>query len=220
MSAGEDGSGKTTLMSKLQGADHNKKGRGLEYLYLSVHDEDRDGMFTSCRFSGHRLITIQSHNNITLDICCCILLQSFSFLWCRPYPLQCVDPGWGPVSQRPFKVCCDSSVATWLPSRVRCGHVSTLDHYGVLTEVGQCAPWPCGQAKDSSRGHERNGAEEWVLHSTTFFCDGITTKCFGWHFILYINHRQLICCESTKNFCCPYSQNVNVQKLVFKYIYI
>uniref|UniRef100_A0A672G701 Dynein light intermediate chain n=1 Tax=Salarias fasciatus TaxID=181472 RepID=A0A672G701_SALFA len=39
---GEDGSGKTTLMAKLQGAEHNKKGRGLEYLYLNVHDEDRD----------------------------------------------------------------------------------------------------------------------------------------------------------------------------------
>ncbi|XP_075877107.1 cytoplasmic dynein 1 light intermediate chain 2 isoform X2 [Nelusetta ayraudi] len=44
---GEDGSGKTSLMSKLQGADHNKKGRGLEYLYLSVHDEDRDDL-TRC----------------------------------------------------------------------------------------------------------------------------------------------------------------------------
>lgn len=40
---GEDGSGKTTLMSKLQGAEHNKKGRGLEYLYLNVQDEDIDG---------------------------------------------------------------------------------------------------------------------------------------------------------------------------------
>ncbi|CAL8350784.1 unnamed protein product [Merluccius merluccius] len=39
---GEDGSGKTSLMSKLQGGEHNKKGRGLEYLYLNVHDEDRD----------------------------------------------------------------------------------------------------------------------------------------------------------------------------------
>ncbi|XP_030621625.1 cytoplasmic dynein 1 light intermediate chain 2 isoform X1 [Chanos chanos] len=39
---GEDGSGKTTIMAKLQGAEHNKKGRGLEYLYLNVHDEDRD----------------------------------------------------------------------------------------------------------------------------------------------------------------------------------
>ncbi|TNM90997.1 hypothetical protein fugu_003286 [Takifugu bimaculatus] len=43
----EDGSGKTTLMAKLQGAEHNKKGRGLEYLYLSVHDEDRDDL-TRC----------------------------------------------------------------------------------------------------------------------------------------------------------------------------
>lgn len=30
-------------MTKLQGAEHGKKGRGLEYLYLSIHDEDRDG---------------------------------------------------------------------------------------------------------------------------------------------------------------------------------
>ena len=34
-------------MGKLQGADHNKKGRGLEYLYLNVHDEDRDGELSS-----------------------------------------------------------------------------------------------------------------------------------------------------------------------------
>ncbi|XP_071375791.1 cytoplasmic dynein 1 light intermediate chain 2 isoform X1 [Centroberyx affinis] len=44
---GEDGSGKTTVMAKLQGSDHNKKGRGLEYLYLNVHDEDRDDL-TRC----------------------------------------------------------------------------------------------------------------------------------------------------------------------------
>lgn len=44
-------------MAKLQGAEHNKKGRGLEYLYLSVHDEDRDGELlegnTGCRFSSN-----------------------------------------------------------------------------------------------------------------------------------------------------------------------
>ncbi|RMC08904.1 hypothetical protein DUI87_13898 [Hirundo rustica rustica] len=40
---GDDGSGKTTLMAKIQGAEHGKKGRGLEYLYLNIHDEDRDG---------------------------------------------------------------------------------------------------------------------------------------------------------------------------------
>ncbi|KTG38416.1 hypothetical protein cypCar_00021166 [Cyprinus carpio] len=47
---GEDGSGKTTLMSKLQGAEHNKKGRGLEYLYLNVQDEDRDVSMQSIKF--------------------------------------------------------------------------------------------------------------------------------------------------------------------------
>lgn len=41
--SGEDGSGKTTLITKLQGSEHSKKGRGLEYLYLSVQDEDREG---------------------------------------------------------------------------------------------------------------------------------------------------------------------------------
>ncbi|XP_059211486.1 cytoplasmic dynein 1 light intermediate chain 2 isoform X2 [Centropristis striata] len=44
---GEDGSGKTALMAKLQGVEHNKRGRGLEYLYLNVADEDRDDL-TRC----------------------------------------------------------------------------------------------------------------------------------------------------------------------------
>lgn len=34
-------------MAKIQGAEHGKKGRGLEYLYLNVHDEDRDGKLVS-----------------------------------------------------------------------------------------------------------------------------------------------------------------------------
>ncbi|XP_039592465.1 cytoplasmic dynein 1 light intermediate chain 1 isoform X1 [Polypterus senegalus] len=39
---GEDGAGKTTLMARLQGIDEYMKGRGLEYMYFTVHDEDRD----------------------------------------------------------------------------------------------------------------------------------------------------------------------------------
>nr|XP_020655139.1 cytoplasmic dynein 1 light intermediate chain 1 [Pogona vitticeps] len=39
---GEDGAGKTSLVRKLQGIEEYKKGRGMEYLYLNVHDEDRD----------------------------------------------------------------------------------------------------------------------------------------------------------------------------------
>jgi dynein light intermediate chain 1 len=40
---GEDGAGKTSLIRKIQGIEEYKKGRGLEYLYFNVHDEDRDG---------------------------------------------------------------------------------------------------------------------------------------------------------------------------------
>uniref|UniRef100_A0A8C5KEK4 Dynein light intermediate chain n=1 Tax=Jaculus jaculus TaxID=51337 RepID=A0A8C5KEK4_JACJA len=39
---GEDGAGKTSLIRRVQGIEEYKKGRGLEYLYLHVHDEDRD----------------------------------------------------------------------------------------------------------------------------------------------------------------------------------
>lgn len=43
--SGGDGSGKTTLISKLRGKeDEISKGHGLEYTYLDVHDEERDGM--------------------------------------------------------------------------------------------------------------------------------------------------------------------------------
>lgn len=41
---GEVGSGKTTLVAKLQGVEEYMKGRGLEYLYFSVHDDDIDGI--------------------------------------------------------------------------------------------------------------------------------------------------------------------------------
>ncbi|XP_036394950.1 cytoplasmic dynein 1 light intermediate chain 1-like isoform X1 [Megalops cyprinoides] len=39
---GEDGAGKTTLVAKLQGVQEYIKGRGLEYLYFSVNDDDID----------------------------------------------------------------------------------------------------------------------------------------------------------------------------------
>ena len=41
--AGENESGKTTLMAKLQGNEEPKKGSGLEYMYLDVKDDYRDG---------------------------------------------------------------------------------------------------------------------------------------------------------------------------------
>ncbi|XP_052365135.1 cytoplasmic dynein 1 light intermediate chain 1-like isoform X2 [Oncorhynchus keta] len=39
---GETGAGKTTLIAKLQGVEEYMKGRGLEYLYFNVHDDDID----------------------------------------------------------------------------------------------------------------------------------------------------------------------------------
>ena len=43
---GENESGKTTLIAKLQGNEDPKKGSGLEYLYINVKDEYRDGELT------------------------------------------------------------------------------------------------------------------------------------------------------------------------------
>lgn len=40
---GDNESGKTTLVAKLQGEKETKKGAGLEYYYIDVKDDYRDG---------------------------------------------------------------------------------------------------------------------------------------------------------------------------------
>lgn len=40
---GDNATGKTTLVAKLQGVEDPKKGSGLEYAYIDVKDEYRDG---------------------------------------------------------------------------------------------------------------------------------------------------------------------------------
>lgn len=40
---GDNGSGKTTLVAKLQGVEDPTQGSGLEYAYIDVRDEYRDG---------------------------------------------------------------------------------------------------------------------------------------------------------------------------------
>lgn len=40
---GDNATGKTTLIAKLQGVEDPKKGSGLEYAYIDVRDEYRDG---------------------------------------------------------------------------------------------------------------------------------------------------------------------------------
>ncbi|KAF6774903.1 hypothetical protein AHF37_05672 [Paragonimus kellicotti] len=39
---GDDGSGKTTLITKLQGSEDPKESFGLEYTFIDIKDEDRD----------------------------------------------------------------------------------------------------------------------------------------------------------------------------------
>lgn len=43
---GDNATGKTTLVAKLQGVENPKKGSGLEYAYIDVKDEYRDGEYT------------------------------------------------------------------------------------------------------------------------------------------------------------------------------
>jgi len=40
---GDNGSGKTTLVAKLQGVEHPTQGSGLEYAFIDIRDEYRDG---------------------------------------------------------------------------------------------------------------------------------------------------------------------------------
>lgn len=43
---GDNETGKTTLVAKLQGVEDPKKGSALEYAYIDVRDEYRDGKFS------------------------------------------------------------------------------------------------------------------------------------------------------------------------------
>lgn len=51
---GDNSSGKTSLIAKLQGVEDPKKGSGLEYAYIDVRDEYRDGMMKTIVFFTKR----------------------------------------------------------------------------------------------------------------------------------------------------------------------
>ncbi len=52
---GDNESGRTALVAKLQGSDDPKLGAGLEYHYIDIRDDDRDGMNFkyNCFFYSH-----------------------------------------------------------------------------------------------------------------------------------------------------------------------
>jgi dynein light intermediate chain 1 len=45
---GDNESGRSTLISRLKGVESITKGIGLEYHYIEIKDEDRDGKFFFC----------------------------------------------------------------------------------------------------------------------------------------------------------------------------
>lgn len=57
---GDNATGKTTLIAKLQGVEDPKKGSGLEYAYIDVKDEYRDGEW--------------------FDICSCFATSNWSYV--------------------------------------------------------------------------------------------------------------------------------------------
>ena len=44
---GDNESGKTSLVARLQGTEDPKKGAGLEYHYINVKDDYRDGTYNN-----------------------------------------------------------------------------------------------------------------------------------------------------------------------------
>jgi dynein light intermediate chain 1, cytosolic len=56
---GDNSSGKTSLIAKLQGVEDPKKGSGLEYAYIDVRDEYRDGEFDTDKCCGALNITVK-----------------------------------------------------------------------------------------------------------------------------------------------------------------
>ena len=44
--AGDNETGKTTMIAKMQGVEEPKKGSGLEYMYMNIKDEYRDGNYS------------------------------------------------------------------------------------------------------------------------------------------------------------------------------
>jgi len=50
--SGDNESGKTTLIAKLQGVEDPKKGSGLEFAYIDVRDDYRDGSYKDRGFDS------------------------------------------------------------------------------------------------------------------------------------------------------------------------
>ena len=64
---GDSESGKTTLIAKLQGVEDPKKGSGLEYAYIDVRDEYRDGKWNSVIQNLNLVIFVYLESSVTIS---------------------------------------------------------------------------------------------------------------------------------------------------------
>lgn len=111
MVLGDNESGKTTLIAKLQGVEDPKKGSGLEFAYIDVRDDYRDGMKVLTSLIDLKLMIILTYN--------------FS---CRSYKAVCVGFGWRPGSRKSIEICTEQrKVSTHTCYVGRC-HDHTMGH--------------------------------------------------------------------------------------------
>lgn len=61
---GDNESGKTTMIAKLQGVEDPKKGSGLEYAYIDVRDDYRDGKYKYLVFNTIQFSLLKKLNRI------------------------------------------------------------------------------------------------------------------------------------------------------------
>ncbi|XP_058059179.1 cytoplasmic dynein 1 light intermediate chain 1-like [Anopheles bellator] len=83
---GDNESGKTTLVAKLQGVEDPKKGSGLEYAFIDVRDEYRDdatrlGMWTLDGDPGHRNLLKYALNELSYAHTLVIVTLSMKTPW-------------------------------------------------------------------------------------------------------------------------------------------
>lgn len=86
---GDNESGKTTLVARLQGVEEPRKGSGLEYYYIDVKDDYRDGKWRV--FIRHKLGLISNsifHRNVTsLELSNCVSWMK----WNSNKTCECTD---------------------------------------------------------------------------------------------------------------------------------
>lgn len=83
---GDNGVGKTSLISKLAGLDSSKKGSGLEYNYIEVRDEYRDdstklGAWILDGDPKHEKLLNFALTEANFENSCCLLVASMSQPW-------------------------------------------------------------------------------------------------------------------------------------------